>query len=179
MKNISVDDAWKKILSLGRCVIEELIVQVGELSKFHPTSINSVRIATYNNNGNVDVLFSGIRMGRGNAVVDNAGNGGIFASIDVETGIVNSIGRTKNGKKFVKHPDSLINIIGFEIPEWASLCNTVKETANLLKEHQLIGWDFALSDKGWVMIEANAESEFGIRQICLGGFRKDAEKYIK
>ena len=65
----SVDSGkcFQKILSSGPCVVEECISQAHELARFHPQSVNTIRIATFSNAGSIKILFSVFRTGTGNA----------------------------------------------------------------------------------------------------------------
>ena len=176
----SMEEIWKKILKEGGChLLEEIIVQSDALGKFHPKSVNTIRFATYMKNNKVTNFFACLRMGLGNSLVDNASAGGIFALIDIETGIVYTPGQTFNGVKFIKHPDTNICIIGYQIPKWDELCKIAEEAAKLLPEYNYISWDFALTEKGWVMVEANDRGAFSVVQMFGDGIRKKYETISK
>ena len=64
-----------------------------------------------------------------------------------------------------RDPDTGKKIIGFQLPEWPQLIDTAKELARMLPEHPFIGWDFAHTDEGWVLIEGNRKSQFVGPQI--------------
>ena len=168
----SISAVWKRILKDGECLLEEIIIQSDDLGKFHPKSVNTIRFATYIEDNKVTKLFSLLRIGQGNSIVDNASAGGILAQIDVETGIIMTYGKTKNGKIFLKHPDTNICIVGHQIQKWNELCEIIENVAHVLPEHNLVSWDFALTEKGWVMVEANAEGEFAGIQMFNVNLRK-------
>lgn len=142
-------------------VLEELIVQSESVARFHPKSVNTVRIPVVKSktSGQVHIITPFFRMGRGDSVVDNAGAGGIFANIDVDTGIVYTSGITENGKAYLIHPDSGYTIIGFQIPRWDEAIALVKQ-ASQKTTNRFIGWDLALTDNGWVIVEANDCGQF-------------------
>lgn len=147
-------------------MLEELIEQSQELGKFHQNSVNTVRFATYAKNGKISNLFSIFRMGVGESVVDNASAGGIFAKIDIQTGIINSYAKTlKNANEYLRHPDTKICILGYQIPKWNELCEIAQEAAKAFQEYPYISFDFALTDEGWKMIEANARGGFDLYQM--------------
>ena len=50
--------------------------------------------------------------------IDNAGSGGIFASVDYENGIVQSDAIDFRGNHYNFHPDTNAQIVGFRLPEW-------------------------------------------------------------
>lgn len=163
---------FESILKDGGAVLEECIAQTSEMAKFHPNSVNTVRFATFSENGTVTKLFAFMRMGRGDSVVDNGGLGGILALIDIETGVVVSTGTTETGKRFILHPESGERIIGFEVPRWNELNKLVEELPLLIPEHQYISWDFALTDNGWVLVEANSRGQFVFQCAARQGCRE-------
>lgn len=162
-------------------VAEELIIQCKELAEFHPSSVNTVRITTVRKpNGDVYVIHRPfMRIGRGGRCVDNGGNGGIIASIDYETGIVRGA-IDESMERFVVHPDSGKTILGYQVPQWNELKKMAVEVAGALPELKYCGWDFALTDKGWVMVEANGKGLFiGFQMPTQEGFREEFETIKK
>ena len=143
------------------CVLEELIVQDDELAKFYPQSVNTVRIPVVKSKTGekVFIFHPFLRTGRGNAVVDNAGAGGVFSDIDADTGLVYTAGIDEHGIEYLKHPDTNEVIIGFQIPKWKEAIDLV-ERASACTTNRYIGWDLALTKNGWVIVEANDGAQF-------------------
>ena len=56
---------------------------------------------------------------------------------------------------FVNHPNSNLRIKGFAVPKWNELMDYASDLAENAEGITVIGWDFALTDKGWDIIEAN------------------------
>ena len=125
------------------------------MCKFNSSSVNSVRIPTFRTKDGIQIFGTFMRMGREGSVVDNAGAGGIFVRIDETTGQIISDGYTENGEVYVQHPDSKVNFKGFQIPKWDDLRSLAIQCHKDLFEHKYIGWDFALTDNGWVLLEGN------------------------
>lgn len=161
-------------------VLEELIVQSEEFAKFHPLSINTVRFATYYNNKNDKVYnaFAFVRLGVGDMKVDNLAAGGISAIIDTKTGIIITPAQNMEKKSFLCHPDTNVQIIGFKVPKWDELKKMASELARDVKDYNYISWDFALTDKGWVIVEANARGGLYTVQMHGKGIRKRIMKII-
>lgn len=153
-------------IKIGAFIVEELIDQHESMSKIHVQSVNTVRVVTFVQKGRVEILAASLRMGVGDSVTDNAGNGGIFSSIDPETGIVICKARDYKGNEYVKHPDSKIVIPGFQIPAWDELMGVAKEVALELENATLISWDFSYSSKGWVIVEVNTGGDWIILQAA-------------
>lgn len=179
--DFDVGALFAEILAEKRAVIlEETVHQSAELAEFHPSSVNTVRIATYCKDGEVSVLFTFLKLGTGGKCVDNGGAGGILASIDPASGIVRTLGRDETGKRYLFHPDTGKQIIGFELPEWPAAIELAGELARQLPEHSFIGWDFAHTDDGWVLIEGNRRSQFIGPQLTEGvGYRDVIEATIR
>ena len=156
LKGKRYEDVFSQLLS-NKCswILEELIEQVPEMSQFNTSSVNSVRIPTFRTKDGIKIFGTFMRMGRKGSVVDNAGAGGIFVRIDEKTGQIISDGHTEQGDVYVQHPDSGVTFKGFQIPRWEELRNLAIQCHEELPEHKYIGWDFALTKDGWVMLEGN------------------------
>lgn len=137
-------------------VVEEVIVQDERMARLHRESVNTVRVPSIICKGEVKIFYPFLRMGMGGAVVDSNGSGGIAASVDAETGIVYTKGLTKKGRWYLKHPDTGTQIVGFQIPNWGELVDLSKEITPMIQGTRYIGWDFALTPRGWIVVEGNA-----------------------
>lgn len=152
----NIEKLFNSLLSEGAFVVEELIVQDSIMSAFHPKSINTLRIHTITINEMVYILGCAIRMGVGDSEIDNAGSGGIFATVDSNTGIVCSSAQDRIGSQYIIHPDSNYTIIGFAVPEWNKAIEVVSSAAKVVKEATSISWDLAYNiEKEWIIVEGN------------------------
>lgn len=136
-------------------IVEEKIVQRKETAQWNDSSVNTVRLPAVLNEGKWTPIGPFFRTGRKGQAVDNAGNGGIFACIDAQTGVITTDGIDEHGVYFEKHPDSGLTYKGWQIPEWKKLLTLAEEIHHQIPHHKYVGWDFALTDKGWVLIEGN------------------------
>ncbi len=159
------------------CIIEEILVQVDELAQFHPGSLNTIRVATVKFDEGTEVIAAFFRTGRGGSIVDNAGAGGVFGTIDVQSGIIDAVG-DEYGNTYKTHPDSGIALEGFEIPQWEQAKEMAKELANVVKGNRYAGWDLALTEKGWVMIEGNARGQMIWQMPRQKGFLAEANHIL-
>lgn len=155
--NDSIDDIFNSFIGSGSAwVVEELIIQAAEMSKWNPTSVNTVRVPTFmTKQKEVKIYGTVLRVGRKGMIVDNAGAGGLVVLIDEMTGELSSFGANEYGEQYEYHPDSGIRFKGFTIPLWNELVSIAKQCHEQLPEHKYVGWDFALTDGGWVLIEGN------------------------
>ena len=159
-------------------IAEELLVQVPEMAQFHPSSLNTIRVATVKFDEGVEVIAASLRTGRGGSIVDNAGAGGVFGTIDIETGTIEAVG-DEFGNSYEAHPDTEARMVGFTIPRWQEAVELAKELATVVKGNRYAGWDLALTEKGWIMIEGNARGQFIWQISSQKGFKKEANKILK
>ena len=163
----------------GSFIIEELIEQVPEMAKFHPSSVNTIRVTTIRLDDEVLIVHPFMRMGQHGNHVDNGGAGGIMCTIDAVTGKIIAAA-DEYGHAFTVHPDSKETIIGFQIPRWDELIATAKELAKVVPENRYTGWDLALTQEGWCMVEANRRGQFVGWQIPTQiGFRAEINGILK
>jgi len=177
----AMETSIKKILSHYKygVFIEELIEQAEELRNLHPQSVNTVRIPTIRVNDKETIIFHPfLRVGKGNAVVDNAGSGGIICALDSETGKV-TVARDEYGNNYDVHPDTGIRLIGFQVPHWEEAVNTAKKLAQVIPSNRYTGWDLALTGNGWSMVEGNARGQFVWQYATLQGCRTEIDQLFK
>ena len=155
------------LVSSGEWIIEEVIDQSQILSSFNSSSINSVRIPSFKRNGNVKCAFPCMRFGRAGCIIDNSTQGGLVASIDEQTGEIVTDAYDEMGNVFLAHPDSKVSFRGFHVPLWDILIDLVKKAHLALPENQVyVAFDFALSEKGWCLVEGNWGDWF-LQQLSL------------
>ncbi len=138
-------------------LIEEFINQIGITHDLNPDSVNCVRICTMRFKDHVEIFQCFLKMGRGNVCVDNAGQGGIFAPIDVNTGIITRDAYGPIWSEFPVHPISGIKIKGIQIPHWNEVKDLVIKASEKVKDLVYVSWDVAVSDDGKLyLIEGNS-----------------------
>lgn len=157
-------EVYNKIMSLGKSIVEQYIIQHEDLMKLCPNSVNTVRITTLNYKGECKFLYSVLRMGQG-AVVDNFHSGGIAATVDMKTGIVVSNAADLDANTYPIHPVSKIKIKGFQIPHWDKILDACKKANGRVKDVDMVGWDFAITPDGVELIEGNSGASYVVAQI--------------
>lgn len=181
-EKISGMDAFKKCLFKDGALVEEFINQPGVLNDVYPYSVNTIRFITYFNDekNNYDILSSFLRMGFNKLLVDNSTIGGLSAAIDFDTGKIRTDGyKEGTGQSFEFHPDTGYKIKGIQLPEWDKLLKMLDEIVRLNTRLKFVGWDFAYSDKGWMLVEANRKPGFYAAQMCNeSGLRPIFEKTL-
>ena len=161
-------------------IVEELIKQGEEMAKYHPASINSVRITTINmGDGDIRMWYPVVRIGVGGNFLCSGAAGSFVAGINMCTGITETPGVDELGKTTVVHPDTHFNIKGIKIPRWRQLCDKAIEMAERLPSLRYIGWDFVYDkDKEWIVMEGNENAEILSQFVYHRGEREEFEQFI-
>lgn len=169
-----IKDLFAEMIKSGhRWIAEELIKQVPEMSVWNESSVNTIRLSTFLNKSGFHILCPFMRMGRKGSIVDNGGQGGTYCCIDSQTGIVITDGMDERNNRYVFHPDSGITYKGWQVPKWNELITLAEKLHKTMPKHKYVAWDFALSDKGWALIEGNW-GQFVCQQSCMNrGYKKE------
>ena len=163
-------------------ILEEKIVQAETLAEFHPWSINTIRIVTLYDNIKDIVYFMSARLRMGNKqnVVDNFHYEGIGANVDIETGIIDSVGYNVRNEFFFNHPITGKQIIGFKIPYWQECKEFVMKAARHIPTVRYVGWDIVLLEGGkFLLVEGNDNADHDFQQLHYRGLWKDYKKILK
>ncbi|MBO4326029.1 MAG: hypothetical protein J5950_02010 [Clostridia bacterium] len=171
----------KKLYHRGKensMILEELLVQVPEMAVIHPNSVNGVRVTAVHVGDKVHIMYPWFKIGRFGQFLTSAIFGTLDAVIDAETGVVITPGCSEFNERFDVHPDTGVPILGFRIPKWKELIDTVTELAMKVDTVRYVGWDMVLTEKGWVLMEGNFSGDF-CWQFCLNrGTKKEFEDMI-
>ena len=171
---------FDEMLSKGKYILEELITQTPEMAAFNDSSVNTIRAISFLTRDGVEVPYCTLRTGRPGSFVDNAGAGGVQACIDYETGTVVSDGYDEIGGVYTCHPASGTVFRGYKMPEWDDLKRLINEAAESVPLTKFIGWDFAHTQNGWVIVEGNENPNVIAKQMIIGeGMRPVFDKIMK
>ena len=136
-------------------IVQEPIKQHPELSKLHAESINTIRVMSMLEDSEVKIVSAVIRMGVGNAFVDNECSGGINCGVD-ENGRLSDIAYDGSGRRYDNHPQGNYEFRDCKIPEYDKVIDVIKEQHRRLPYFGLISWDFSVDESGDpIMIELN------------------------
>lgn len=157
-----------------RYLLQPLIVQHGLLNRINPSSVNTVRIDTFVIGNEVVNNGAVLRVGNSGMFMDNWAMGGLVVPIDLETGKLGEIGKTKSkfGRKvFDKHPTTGFRFSGTQLPFWTELRELVRAAALRMLPLKLLGWDVAITNDGPLFIETNQDYDVFLLQEGVGGLR--------
>lgn len=177
--------AWDDFASTlsGRYLVEERLVQHEALEALHPSSVNTVRMITVMRDGEPFVIRRVLRVGVGASTIDNWAAGGIGIDVD-SSGRLSRYGVYKPQFKpdytgrVEKHPDSQIAFEGFEIPYFQEAIDMVLRAHRVFDQCFSVGWDIAITTRGPVWVEGNADWDNEFPQAAGGGLRREFEQYF-
>ncbi|MFT3702398.1 MAG: sugar-transfer associated ATP-grasp domain-containing protein [Agriterribacter sp.] len=141
-------------------LLEYYVTQHNDLMKMSSTGLNTIRVVTQYDEGEVEVICAFIRVSV-NSDIDNLSTGNYSVNfgipIDLQTGKTNGPGVYLNiTKPFVyNHPITNISVLDFQIPFWKECMDLVTEAAKRVPENKSIGWDVAVANDGPLLIEGN------------------------
>lgn len=147
----SKKDLYNQLIESKRTLAEEIAVECQEIAKLHPSSVNTIRIVTLNQ----QIVVAFLRIGNNNNVVDNFNKDGLAAPINIETGIIDYLTIDKKGNLYEKHPLTNEQILWFKIPKWPRIKRFVTQAAKEVPEVGYVGWDVCLGEKDPFLIEGN------------------------
>lgn len=147
------------------CILEEPIIQHSRMSSLHPGTVNTIRVNTVWSGGEPHVFAAVLRMGSKGCVDNFHAGGGMGAEIDLETGVVFTTAINMENQRFIFHPVTGAQIVGFQVPNWDRVLAMVKEMASLVPQVRTIGWDVAVTEDGCCAVEGNSRCDFLICQM--------------
>lgn len=162
-----------------KAMVEECILQNPVMS-FGTKSVNTIKVTTIaDSKGNVKIMKAMLRVGVGNAIMDNLAAGGAIYDIDIDGGFISSYGYGKHGEKLVYHPESKNVLLGFEIPNWNEVTKCAVDAHKKLTSIQIIGWDIAITQNGVELIEGNHNPDYLPIEYGTKGFYTKFKKALK
>lgn len=147
----------------GLVVLEHVLPQHEDMARLHPSSVNTMRILTDLVDGQVHIAYITVKMGRGNGVCDNSGQGGILCRVDPQSGKIISPATDDYFNIYEKHPDTGIVLQGYQLPMVDRAVAMAKEAALVFPQVGHVGWDMAITPTGPAIIEGN---EFPGTDLC-------------
>lgn len=181
--NVKSDQEIKELydkLKDAPYMLEECIVSHKQL-QFGNKSVNTIKIDTLlKKDGEVYVFKPALRVGVGDAVVDNYGLGGCVYDVDQKLGIIMCPSFSKDNKKHRIHPGTNTIMIGYQIPHWDEVIRVVTEAAKMLPQCRFIGWDVAITEGGVDLIEGNHNLDYELMEFqgIYKGWWHELKKYI-
>ena len=161
-------------------LLEEVVTNHDKLKAFHPKSLNTIRMVTcIDHKGEFHIVASLLRIGSGNAVIDNAKGGGMMCPIYPENGIICGEAHDMSGHRYKRHPDSGILFVGYQIPCWNDVLAYTEKLARHVTDARYVGWDIVVTENGLDVLEGNIPAGENITQIARGeGVWNELKSYV-
>lgn len=158
-------------------LIQEAVRQHDQMSALNPTSVNTLRMATYRSGMEVLLVYAVVRIGRKGQVIDNQSAGGISVVIRPD-GTLGKYAFGSAGDDMIEKTDTGIVLEGYEVPSYEKSVETVKRLHYSLPLFDLVGWDISIDEEGEpVLIEWNGRP--GPSQTACGtGYGELTERII-
>lgn len=151
-------------------VVQEIVSQHPDLAAIHSKSLNTIRVISFLFKGEVHILSAQLRMGAGDARIDNYTAGGIACAIK-DDGWLEDEAVTKQYTWTDVHPSG-IKFNTIKVPSYDRIIEEIKQYHPMLPHFCIIGWDFAVDASGNpVVVEFNvtpAQNEIGSKSPAFG-----------
>lgn len=158
--------SFQKVLDITKryetdIIVQEELIQHEDIARLHQSSLNTLRIYSVLSKKGVATIYSAVvRMGAGNAKLDNYSAGGLTCGIQPD-GRLRKYGYNKKFEKMERHPTSKVVFEGYVIPNYQGAVELIKKAHPMVAHFRSIAWDIAIRQDGTpVLIEAN---------LCRGG----------
>lgn len=183
---IVADDVsdWQQLykkLKEDNYLLEQCIEECDELKAFHPSSLNTIRVVTISKDNRCEVFGALFRMGAHGSIIDNTHAGGIYAPINIDTGVIDIPAIDAHNNHYDVHPDTGKKIKGFNIPDWGKIVEVCKDASRTIPNIHFAGWDVCINKKGEIeIIEGNHAPDFdgGMQAPLKVGVKKKIQKTI-
>lgn len=178
--NLSIDEFDKMLGELQDYICTEYVVQHEYSRNVCSSSLNTIRFLCVRDedSGLFYVARCFHRFGVEGSLVDNLGGGGraYLFFVDLDSGTLKGNGMYALGKgeyysENLEYPNAKA-YKGMIIPKFEEVKNSVLDISNSFPFLRYIGWDVAITDEGFKIIETNSLTSLGVLQR-EGGFLDD------
>ena len=138
-------------------LLEEPIKQNHVINEINPYAVNTLRVNTIiTREGKPVIIQACLKVSNDKSCVDNLSAGGYVYPIDLETGKILKRGISYFGEQApTKHPITGTTIMGVQIPYFDEIKSSVLEMATKFPKFGYLGWDIAVTEDGFDVIEVN------------------------
>lgn len=128
-------------------VVQEAVHQHASLAKFHPASLNTLRLITLRLDGKVRPIAATLRMGNGSHV-DNGHAGGLLCGVNVEDGRITAFACDVFFRRFEHHPISREAFAGHVIVSFGAIRDLALAVHARLSYFDVLSCDIAITEDG-------------------------------
>lgn len=142
-------------------IIEELLKNDDISAKYYGNSLNILRVIAFKTKeGKLKISNCNFYIGMGNQEITNGASGAITVLLDSKTGVATSNGfaHAQAVIEYEKHPNSGLPFCDLAVERWDEMMAMVHKLSEELPTVKYVGWDLALTKKGWCVIEGNGNA---------------------
>lgn len=140
-------------------IVQERIIQHERMAALNPTSVNTIRLLTYRRGNDIELMYSVIRIGRKDKIIDNESSGGVTTKIN-KNGCLEKRLYAPPAEGVLDRTDTGIVVEGYQIPSFDKVVDVAKSMHLKLPYFDLAGWDISVGVDGEpIFIEWNARTE--------------------
>ena len=161
-------EAWKAVelaMSQGQrdFILQRRIVSHSDWARFHPRSVNTLRVTTFLAEGRIAFGPVAFRIGQGEREVDNSHAGGIGVGVREDGTLMDTgyeLGWGDKVIRYQRHPDSGIPFAGVVLPGVPAVLEAAGQLHGRLSHIGVASWDFTADPAGRpVLIELNLRGQ--------------------
>lgn len=159
-------------------LIQELVRQHKDMAALNPSSVNTIRVLSYRSGMEILIIYSVVRIGRKDKVIDNQCSGGISTTVS-EDGLLGEKAFGGYYEDNILKTDSGIILKDYRVPSYDKVIDMVKRLHMRLPFFDLVGWDMAVQEDGQpILIEFNTNP--GLSQSAFkSGMGEYTERVIR
>ena len=162
--NLNYSELYNKLLNNKQYLVEETIKQHLYLNKINDKAVNNIRVVTLIKEGKVYIIAKVLRLNDG--IEEFISCHDIMISLDDEGNFI-SKAYDDNLVNYLKHPVSNFDFTKGKIPYMKEIIDMAYKAALEVPEVRFVGWDFAITEKGPLIIEGNFFPSYGLHQYYL------------
>lgn len=175
----TIDELRDYLNDSNDLIIQEIIEQHSNLSKYHKNSLNTIRIVTLKTEADIVVLNSLLRMGVNDSKIDNFSAGGIIANL-YKDGSLFPENIQANGESITVHPTSKVKFDKKKVINYKGIVESAKIQHKRVPYFKMIAWDYAIDiNEEPILIEANYPSgQLDFHQLNKGSIFGKYTDYV-
>ncbi len=136
-------------------LFQQVVHQHALLARFHPGSLNTIRVITLRLGGDIQPLAATLRMGNGSHV-DNGHAGGLLCGIDLGDGRLTPFACDVHFRRYDRHPITGERFADGTIPAFEAIKDLAVRVHTRMSYFDVVSCDIALLDNGEpCLVEAN------------------------
>lgn len=130
-------------------IVQETLTQCEYISQFNPSSINTLRVATYKSitDNRTHVCAIILRIGKKGASVDNAHAGGLFVGVGLD-GTIGNYACDQYGNKYDTFNGIDFKKGNYRIPDFEKVISFAEKVGDSIIHHRLVAQDICLQANG-------------------------------